>query len=116
VPAADPTPVADPAPVAADPPAADPPGTTADASASAPGSPTDAASGAEPVPTVITASNAAQGTPEHSARTAAAKAFHILGHIADACREVQAELQKHVPPEVLAAAESEALVLFRSLL
>jgi hypothetical protein len=65
---------------------------------------------------VTTASNAVTTTPEHSARTAAAKAFHILGHIADACREVQAELQKHVPPEVLAAAEAEAMVLFRSLI
>lgn len=65
---------------------------------------------------MTTASNAATTTPEQSARTAAAKAFHVLGRIADAAREIQAEIQKHVPAEVLDAAEAEAVTLFRSLI
>lgn len=95
---------------------ADPtPTAPADGEASTPASSADAPE-PEPVATVSTTSNASTGIPEQSARTAAAKAYHVLGRVADACREVQAELAKHVPPEVLAAAEGEAVAFLRSLL
>ena len=65
---------------------------------------------------VITAGNAAPATVERSVFTAAASAFHVLGHLEDAARTIRAEIQKHVPPEVLAAAETEALALLRGML
>ena len=117
VPVADPTPVAEPAPAVVDPGvsnatpvAADPP--AADTTSATPSGPGEVEAPAQ----VQSASNGPTVTVERSAVTAAAKAFHVLGHLADAAREVQAEIQKFVPREVLDAAEGEALALLRTLL
>ena len=115
-PVADPTPVTDAAPVEAAP--ADP--TPAGSGDQVP-EPTQAGVPHPPEPTaqptqVQSASNGPVATVERDARQAAAKAFHVLGHLANAAREVQAEIARFVPKDVLDAAEAEALALLRELI
>ena len=64
----------------------------------------------------------AQGTANESpvlppsAQAGAAKAHAFLGHLVTVAQAAQAEIEKYVPPEMVAAAEREAALLIRSIL
>lgn len=64
----------------------------------------------------------AQGTANESpvlppsAQAGAAKAHAFLSHLVTVAQAAQAEIEKYVPPEMVAAAEREAAMLIRSIL
>jgi hypothetical protein len=51
-----------------------------------------------------------------SAQAGAAKAHAMLGHLARVAQAAQAEIERYVPPDLLAAAERDAMLFIRSAL